>query len=169
MRSGFAFADELFNTSCTVLCGVVPRTMNLQEDPLCPLVELFVGGADASACIVTKAKSAQLTTHVGNVRLGIDARMNAGGDGVLFCGQTKTVVAQGVKNIEALHSFEPGIHVCADVAKGVADVKTSTRGVREHVENEGLWFAGQTLYIFQRPGGVWRVICTFGVPSVLPT
>ena len=41
--------------------------MNLQEDPLRPLVELFIGSADAATRIMAKTKAPQLTTHVDNV------------------------------------------------------------------------------------------------------
>jgi L-lactate utilization protein LutC len=62
--------------------------------------------------------------------------MNSGGDGVLFCWKTKTVVTESVKNIEALHSFVPSKHVCADVSEWMPNMKSGARWVREHVENK---------------------------------
>ena len=50
--------------------------------------------------------------------------MNSGGDGVLFSWKTKTVVAERVQNIEALHSFETGEHVCADVSEWMPNVQS---------------------------------------------
>jgi hypothetical protein len=73
---------------------------------------------------VTKTKATQLAAHVDNVRFGVYARMNSGGDGVLFCWKTKTVIPESVKNVEALHSFESGEHVCADVSEWMSDVQS---------------------------------------------
>ena len=110
--------------------------MNLQEDPLRPLVELFVCGADTATRVVAKTKAAQLAAHVDNVRFGVYPRMNSGGDGVLFGWKTKTVVPESVKNVEALHSFETGEHICADVSEWMPNVQSGTRWVREHIENK---------------------------------
>jgi hypothetical protein len=85
---------------------------------------------------MAQSKAAQLATHIDNVRLGIYSRMNSGGDGMLFCWKTKTVVAECVKNIEALHSFETGEHICSDVPEWMPNMKPGARWVREHVENE---------------------------------
>jgi hypothetical protein len=73
---------------------------------------------------MTKAKATQLATHVDNVRLGVYAGVNTGGDGVLFCWKTKTVVSERVKNIEALHSFETGEHICSDVSEWMPNVQS---------------------------------------------
>ena len=48
--------------------------------------------------------------------------MNAGGDGVLFSWQTKTVVAKSVKNVVSLHALETRKDVGSDVAKWVTHV-----------------------------------------------
>ena len=101
---------------------VVPRVENLQKDPLRPLVKLFVGGAHAATSVVTQTKPAQLTTHVGNVRLGINARVNSRHDGVLFCWQTKTVVAKRVQHVVTSHALVTRKHVGGDVAEWVAYV-----------------------------------------------
>jgi hypothetical protein len=50
--------------------------------------------------------------------------MNSGSDGVLFCWKTNTVVAECVKYLEALHSFETGEHVCADVSEWMPNMQS---------------------------------------------
>ena len=41
-----------------------------------------------------------------------------------------------MQNVEAFHPFETSKHICCDVTKWVTDVKTSARGVREHIKYE---------------------------------
>ena len=110
--------------------------MNLQKDPLRPLVKVFISCTDAATSVMAQAKTAQLATHVGNVGLGIDAGVNARGDGVLFSRQPKAVVAKGVQHVEALHALKASKHIGADVAQRVTHVKARTRGIGEHVDNE---------------------------------
>ena len=142
--------------------------MNLQEDPLRPLVELFISGADTATRVVSQAKTTQLATHVGDVLFGVDARVNAGGDGVLFRRKTKAVVSESVENVVALHALEAGEHVRADVSERVANVKASTRGVGEHVENEELFAAGNLFGLGQGASRVGGVVGAFTLPGVLP-
>ena len=94
--------------------------------------------------------------------------MNAGGDGVLFGRQTKTVVSKSVKNVVSLHALEARKHVGADVPEWVSHVQARTRGVWEHVENECLWAIADGYGIFQRPCGVWRMEGSLCIPGVLP-
>ena len=88
------FVNQFLNATRTLLVLVVPGSMNLQENPLRPLIEIFISGGHTATSVVSQSKSSQLSTHVGNVRLGINARMNTRSDRMLFCGKTKTVVAQ---------------------------------------------------------------------------
>ena len=52
--------------------------------------------------------------------------MDTSGDGVLFCGQTETVITQRVQHVVALHAFEACIDIGADVSKRVPYVQAST-------------------------------------------
>ena len=147
---------------------VVPRVENLQEDPLRPLVKLFVGGAHAAASIVAQTKSAQLTTHIGNVRLGVNARMNSRHDGVLFCRQTKTVVAKCVQHVVASHALVARKHVGGDVTERVAYVQSCARRIRKHVEHKQLFAARNFFGLCKRACRVRRFEGALGVPMVLP-
>ena len=122
--AGIKFSNEFLDATCATLFCVVPRTMDLQEDPLCPLVELFICGADTATWVVTQTKTTQLATHVRHVLFGVDARVHTGGDGVLLGRKTKTVVAQCVQNVVALHALEASKHIGADVAKRVTHVES---------------------------------------------
>ena len=140
----------------------------MQEDPLGPFVKLFVGGAHAATCIVTQTKPAQLAAHVGNVRLGVNARMNSRHDGVLFCWQTKTVVAKRVQHVVTSHALVTREHVGSDVAEWVAYVKAGARRIRKHVKHEQLFAASNFFWLRKWACRVWRFEGALGVPVVLP-
>src|SRR5699024_5860727 len=55
--------------------GVIPGTVDLEEDPLGPAVEPGVGGGDDAARVVAQPQSAELALHGGDVRLGGHARV----------------------------------------------------------------------------------------------
>ena len=140
----------------------------MQKDPLRPLVKLFVGGAHTATSIVTQTKPAQLTTHVGNIRLGVNARMNSRNDGVLFCWQTKTVVAKRVQHVVTSHALVTRKHVGGDVAEGVAYVQSGARWIRKHVEHEKLFAARNFFGLRKWACRVWCFEGALSVPMVLP-
>lgn len=100
--------------------------MYLEKDPLRPLVEVFVCGAHTATIVVTKTKSTQLTPHVGDVRVGVGARVHSGGDCVLFGRKAKAVVTQRVENVETLHALVARVHVGPDVPERVAHMKAGS-------------------------------------------
>ena len=117
---------------------------------------------------MTQTETTQLTTHVRHILFGVDARVHTGGDGVLFRRKTKTVIAQCVQNVVALHALEASKHIGADVAKRVTHVETGARWVREHVKNEQFFAASDLLGLGHGASGVRGVICAFALPGVLP-
>src|SRR6478736_3720670 len=106
--------------------------------PLRPLVVVDVGGGEAAAGVMSEAQPPQLATEVDDVRLGADARMRAGLDGVLLGGQAERVEAQRMQYIAARHSVIAGVNIGRDVAERVPDVQPLTRRVGEHVLHEHL-------------------------------
>ena len=48
--------------------------------------------------------------------------MNAGCDRVLFCGQTKRVVAKRMQNVESLHALVTREHIGTDITKRMANM-----------------------------------------------
>ena len=147
---------------------VVPRVENLQEDPLSPFIKRFIGGAHAAARVVAEAKSSKLTTHVCDVRLGVDSWMNARDDGVLLGWQTKTVVAKCVQHVQPRHALVAGKNVGSDVTQWVTYVQAGARWVRKHVEHEEFFAPCNSLWLGKRPrwvGGFERALV---FPMVLP-
>ena len=55
--TGIKFSNEFIDATCATLLCVVPRTMDLQEDPLCPFIKGFISSADAAARVVTQTKA----------------------------------------------------------------------------------------------------------------
>jgi hypothetical protein len=133
-----------------------------------PSVETFVGGAHASACIVSQSKSSQLASHIGDVRLGVLSRVHTGGDGMLLGGQSERVVAECVQHVEAVHSLEAAEHVGTDVAEWVSHVQTCARRIGEHVEDEELVSAGDLGRFGERPGRIRRLEGSLNFPAILP-
>ena len=166
--AGIKFSNQFFDATSTTTFCVIPGAVHLQEDPLCPLVERFIGGADTATRVVTQTKTTQLTTHVGHVLFGVDAWVNASGDGVLFGGKTKAVVAQCMQNVVALHALEASKHIGADVAKRVTHVEPGARWVGEHVEDKQFLAASDSLGFSHGASGVGGVIGAFALPGVLP-
>ena len=166
--TGIKLRNQIFDAASAAKVSVVPRTVHLQEDPLCPLVERFVCCADTATWVVTQTKTTQLTTHVRHILFGVDAGVHTGGDGVLFGRKTKAVVAQCVKNVVALHALEASKHIGADVAKRVTHVEPGARWVGEHVEDKQFLAASDSLGFSHGASGVGGVIGAFALPGVLP-
>ena len=103
-----------------------------------PLVELDVGGGEASPAVVAQTQPAQLAAEVFDVRLGPGARVSAGLYGVLLGGQPEGVEPQRVQHITAVHAVVPRINVGGDVTQRVPDVQPVAGGVGEHVLHEQL-------------------------------
>ena len=168
-RSAFEFGDQLADRAGPVGVRIEPGVIDLQEDPLRPLVVVDIGGGEASALVVSEAEPAQLPAEVDDIGLGAGAGMSAGLDGILLSGQSKGVKTQGMQHIAAGHPEVPRIDVGGDVAQRMADVQALTGRVGEHVLNEHLvlrhWFA-----VFWRQG-TDRIINVEGspaLPAVLP-
>ena len=136
--AGIECGNQIGDRSGNVGGGIKPRVVDLQEDPLCPLVELDVGGGKASPVVVAEAQPAQLAPEIDDVGLGPGPRVGAGLHRVLLGGQTERVKAQRVQHITADHPEVAGIDVGGDVAQRVTDVQPLARRIREHVLDEHL-------------------------------
>ena len=133
-----------------------------------PAIEAFVGGADTASRVVGQPESSQLATHVGDVGLGVFARVHASGNGVLFGGQPERVVTKRMQHVVASHAFETAIYVGGDVAERVADMQPSPRRVGEHVEDEQFFAPGDFFGLSKWPSRVGGVKGVCGLPAVLP-
>ena len=94
--------------------------------------------------------------------------MNSRNDGVLFCWQTKTVVAKCVQHVVTSHALVTRKHVGGDVAEWVTYVQSGARRIRKHVEHEQLFAASNFFWLRKRARWVRRFESALGVPMVLP-
>ena len=142
----------------------------LQEDPLRPAVVVDVGGGDARGASRGRGPAPELAAHVGDVRLGGDARVLAGLHRVLLGGQAEGVVAHRVQHVVAGHALEAGVDVGADVAERVPDVEAGAARVREHVEHVELARGRPTAAkpSASAPVGLGAQNVCVGLPPVLP-
>ena len=118
---------------------------------------------------MTEAERAHLALHVGDVRLGGDARVRAGLHRELLGGQAERVVTHRVQHVEAVHAAEARVHVGGDEAERMPDVQPDTARIREHVEHETARSIGEVTGILgEQPGAVGRPEHVLRVPTVLP-
>ena len=149
-------------------CGVVPRVVDLQEDPLRPAVVLDVSGGDPAALIVTQTQPADLRQEALDIRLGGGPRMGTGLRRIQLGRQPEGVEAHGVQHVAPGHPLVAGEDIGADVAQRVPDVQATAGRVGEHVLHEQLVLGHNALDGRQRPD---RVGCVEGAafgPLVLP-
>ena len=136
--TGIEFGDQLGDRARLVGRGVEPGVVDLQEDPLGPLVELDVGGREASPAVVAETQPAQLAPEVDDVGFGPGARVGAGLHRVLLGGQPEGVEPQRVQHVTAGHPEVAGVDVGGDVAQRVADVQSVAGRIGKHVLHEQL-------------------------------
>ena len=131
--AGCERGDEVGDGTRPTLVAVVPRPVQLEEDPLRPPVVGDVGRRHAPPIVVAETQRTQLAAHRRDVRLGRGPWMLAGLDRILLGRQPEGVVPHRVEHVPAAHAHEPGVDVGADVAERMPDVQPRTARVREHV------------------------------------
>ena len=108
--------------------------VQLQEQPLVPLVVLGIRGVDHAIPVEAGRVAAHRRALLGDVVVGPLARVDAALDGGAFRGQAEGVPADRVQHVEALHAPVAGDDVAERVRLRVTHVQVA-RGVREHVEH----------------------------------
>jgi len=167
-RTRLEFGDQFANRPRHATLRVEPRVEHLQKNPLRPAIKRLVGGAHASARVVGETEAAQLSAHVGNVRLGVLARVDTRRDRVLLGRQPERVVAERVQHVVTGHALEAAEDVGADVAERMPDVQSGARRVGEHIENEEFLAAGDLLGLRERARRVRGLEGALRLPEVLP-
>ena len=157
---GFQFGNGRGLLGLLVEVGFV----ELEENPLGPADELGIGGGDFAVPIVAEAERFQLALEGDDVRLGGDARVLAGLDGILFGGQAEGIPTHRVEDVEALAHLGAADDVGGGVAFGVADVESAARGIGEHIEDEELRLGGIEVGVT----GVRGAEGLLFVPNLLP-
>ena len=146
--------------------GIEPGVEDLEEDPLSPPHVIGIDGLDGATRVVGKAQAPQLTAHGGDIGLGRDPRVLAGGDGVLLGGQAEGVVAHGVQDVPASHAGETGNDIGGDIAQRMPHMQSLARGVGEHVQQEELLLV--SIRPCERAHGIVGVEGALGLPAILP-
>src|SRR5699024_8068150 len=107
----------------------------LNEYPLRPLVVINIRRSNLPVPVIRKPKHLELTLEGLDIFLGREIRMNAGFDRMAFGRKTERIPTHRMKNIKALHSFVAGHDIGGGIAFRVADMKSGTRWIGEHIED----------------------------------
>ena len=105
--------------------------VQLQEDPLGPLVVFGVSGVDLAVPVEGEAQSLELLTEVIHVLLGDDGRVDVVLHGEVLGGQTEGIPAHRVEHVVAVLTALAAHHVQRGIAAGVAHMQTRARRIRE--------------------------------------
>ncbi len=167
--AGVQLGDQLGDRPGPAGGRVVPGPEDLREDPLGPAVVARVDRGEGAAGVVVDAQAAQLRRDGGDVGLGGDPGVLPGLHGELLGGQAEGVVAHRVQHVVPVHPQEAAGHVGTQVTQRMPDVQAGTRGVGEHVHDEGLGPVGDPVEARGQParrvGGVEGALV---LPAVLP-
>mmetsp|Transcript_36599 Transcript_36599/g.65494 ORF Transcript_36599/g.65494 Transcript_36599/m.65494 type:complete len:272 (+) Transcript_36599:2151-2966(+) len=111
-----------------------PALQQLQENPLRPLVVLWIRGGNLPIPVVAEPQALQLLAEPVHILLRSDSRVRPRLQRILLRGQAERVPAHGVQNVKALHALVAGDDVGRGIALWVTDVQARSARVREHVQ-----------------------------------
>ena len=109
--------------------------IKLEKEPLRPFVVIFFAGFHFRRPVEHGAHAAELTFHRFDVLFGGVLGMNPGFDRIIFRREPEGVEAHRLKDLIALHFFEPGIGIGRTVIIPVPDVQFCAGGIGKHFEN----------------------------------
>ena len=132
--------------------------VQLEEDPLGPLVVAGVGGVHHPVPVEGVAQHVELAGKVGDVVLGHLGGVNVVLDGEVLSGQAEGVIADGEQHVVAVHPLFPGDHIHGSVGPGMAHVQAGSGGVGEFHQAVELGLGGVAVLtgegLFLRPAGL---------------
>ncbi len=108
-----------------------PMLIQLQKNPLRPLVVVGVGGVHLPGIVKGKTQALQLLPEVGDILPRHLGRGHMVFDGVVLSRQAKGIPADGVEHVVALHPPLPGDDVKGGVAARVPHMKPGSGGIGE--------------------------------------
>ena len=111
-----------------------PALVQLQEQPLRPLVVRRVGRGQLVAPVDHQARPAQLAPEVGDVAWDQLQRMHPDLEGVVLRVDAERVVAQWLEHGVAAHALVAAVNVVAGEREQVPDVQPLSRRIGEHHE-----------------------------------
>ena len=98
--------------------------IKLKENPLCPLVVVFVTGADLSIPVIGEAKALYLTTEVVDVLVCGDIGVCPCLDCIILCRKAKRIESHWMKDVISIHSKESGIYISGCISLRVSYMET---------------------------------------------
>ena len=113
--------------------------IELDENPLHPLVILFLASGNFPVPVVAEAQALQLTVHFRNVAVRPNCRMNIILNSRVFCRQSEGVPSHRMQNIVSLQSLETCNYVSDGVVPHMSHVQLTGR-IRKHFQNVILLF-----------------------------
>ncbi|MPM52806.1 hypothetical protein SDC9_99569 [bioreactor metagenome] len=103
-----------------LLVVAIETVEHTNKSPLRPLVIFRVTGAYFAVPIERESYFIKLFSVSVDVVDGCDSRMLTGLYGVLFGGQTVSIVSHGIENVEALQSFVTSVNIRSNVPQRVS-------------------------------------------------
>ncbi|OPZ76422.1 MAG: hypothetical protein BWY79_01632 [Actinobacteria bacterium ADurb.Bin444] len=140
-------------------------SVELQEEPLCPLVVLRPAGDNLTVPIDSHAQAAKLAIDGGDGVLGEDGGVFAGLYGDVLRVETEGVVTHGMQDELALVAPEARDHIAHGVVLDVSHVRAARR-VGEHLQDIGGATRLTLLHVLECRIG--HVECLFTRPDRLP-
>ena len=114
--------------------------VELEETPLGPFVILRVGSVYFARPIDGVTEAFGLFAEISDVLFGDFLRGGASLDGVILGGKTKSVVAEGAEDVEALLAVKSGEDVDDGEVADMADMETGAGRIGEHFGEEHFGF-----------------------------
>ena len=105
--------------------------VELQEDPLGPLVVFGIGGVDLAVPVKGEAQGLQLALEAGHVLGRDDFRVDVVFQGIVLGGQAEGVPAHGIQDVIAALPLFAGHDVQRGVAARMTHVQAGRRRIRE--------------------------------------
>ena len=115
--------------------------VELEEEPLVPLVIFRKAGRDLARPVVGKAKALHLRLHVGDVAQRPLTWRRVRGNGRVLRRQSKRIPAHGMENVVAVHPHVAGKRVPNGVVAHVPHMQSPGR-IRQHLKHVVLWLGG---------------------------
>ena len=138
--------------------------IDLEKNPLRPLIVTRVGGVDLALPVVGKADGLQLGFEFCDVIARGQRGMLTGLDGILLGGETKSVPAHGMEDVAPAESLVPRDNVRGRITFRVSHVQTGAARVGKHVEHVEFWLGGIEILLAR----VGRMESLLLLPNGLP-
>ena len=126
-----------FRTPVDRHLGDIGKTavVQLQEDPLRPLVVIGITGSDFPVPVIGKSERFDLFAEMVDIRIGEHAGMVARLQRILFRRKSERIESHRVKDVVSLHALHPCNNVAGGVTLRMTDVQTLSARIRKHVQN----------------------------------